>query len=445
VTVVRPRLGASAHRALLLTVVGLGLVAVVVPLGLSGAPPVRAPGGSTTLTASPARGETFDNTAVASSIGELGPVPSGGEVGTPIAFAWQALDAGGARVPSFAVACELTVAMSSNGSSARAWVNASATLSLARSANGTFSVPALAWNLGLLNLTVSVGSAVPVTVRLFGALLPSLPAPVPLTVLPDLDHLVLYGPIYLNRTVPGVWTNDTFWHVRDRFGDPTPGAFLTVEYATANTTTKTLVPVTWATGGTTGAWVNYSAPETGNGTFWVTDGANSTLLGPTSTPALVSPTPPSSASLPPLVLAAVVLLAGGAVVGMMALVFGGRTRPTPGSADGEDELRRLAEGRERIVELVRQAGSLGLAEIEAAWKPAPAPAVLADWLASLVTDGTLTVTLGEGARAWFSLAERPAAEEPKVTFDETTLEREIARRDAAVGDEDESEAESARK
>jgi hypothetical protein len=52
-----------------------------------------------------------------------------------------------------------------------------------------------------------------------------------------------------------------------------------------------------------------------------------------------------------------------------------------------------------------------------------------------VTDGTLTVTLGEGGRARFALAER-RSREPRVTLDEAALEEGIARRDAAVEDDE---------
>ena len=53
----------------------------------------------------------------------------------------------------------------------------------------------------------------------------------------------------------------------------------------------------------------------------------------------------------------------------------------------------------------------------------PGTPAVADWVASLVTDGTLTAALGEEGRARFALAERPV-EEPKVTFDEAALDRE---------------------
>jgi len=439
VTVVRaPCGGLTAYRALLVAGVGFVLVAaLLVPFGLLAPSAVHARAAAPSAADPATRGsDLLVDPNVATSIELAGPVPSGGGVGTPIAIAWQALDPSGARVASFAVACDLTVALSSNGSSERAWVNSSTSGALGRAANGTFAAPAAAWDAGVLNLTVSVASAVPVTVRLFGPLLPALPPPVALAVRPDLDHLVLDGhlpPVLLPAA------NDTFWFVRDRFGDPTPGAFLVVDYATANSSSTTFVPVTWVTGGATGAWVNYSVPAEGTASVRVTDEANATLIGPVSVaapaPAVV---PPAVTSLSPLVLLLVALLVLSALGAMGSLVYGGRVRPASAAADDEAELRRLAEGRATIVELVRHAGSLGLAEIEAAWEPAPAPPVLADWLASLVTDGTLTATLGESGRARFALAERPV-EEPKVTFDERALDREIARRDAAVGDEREGE------
>ncbi len=437
-TAVRLQSGLLASGVLLLTFVALALIAAALasPTLLAG-PTAHPQGPSPTSTPALLRGDVRVDPASATSVGEVGPVPSEGGVGTSIVFVWQALGPGGSRVATFAVGCELTVTDSTNGSNVRAWSNASTSGALHRAANGTFSVPAAAWNDGILNLTVSVASAVPVTVRLFGPLLPSVPASVGLTILPDLDHLVLYEH---SPYVLGNRTNDTFWHVRDRFGDPTPGAFLIVEYSTVTSVSKALVPVNWTSGGTTGAWVNYSAPGTGNGTFRVTDAANATLLGPVSVPAVAGPAPVAvsvpTTSLSSLAVVATVLLGLGGFVGMAALALGGRTRPAPAPSDGEEELRRLAEGRETVVEILRRAGPLGIAEIEAAWEPSPAPPAVADWVASLVTDGTLTAALGEEGRARFALAERPV-EEPKVTFDEAALDREIARRDAAVGDEEE--------
>jgi hypothetical protein len=423
-----PRLGTA-----LLVLVALALLATtIVPLGPISGSSARALGRSSLDLPLSSRAADLGDAASASSIGELGPVPSEVTVGVPVAFAWQALDAAGARATTFAVGCDLTVTESTNASNVRAWANASTTGPLVRSPNGTFSVPSDAWNGGVFDLTVSIASAVPVTLRLFGPLLPALPAaPVTLAVLPDLDHLVLYGP---TTNLSGARASDTFWHVRDRFGDPTPGAFLIVEYSTGTSVSQTFVPVTWTTGGTTGAWVNYSAPDPGSGTVVVMDESRTTLLGPVPVPALATTAPSPTPSLSPFVLVAVALLAVGAVVGMVTIVTGGRARLSPERTEAEEELRRLAEGREAVVDLVRRAGPLALPEIEDAWEPPPAPPALADWVASLVTDGTLTVTLGEGGRARFTVADRPSRE-PKVTLDEEALERGLARRDAAVEDD----------
>jgi len=426
---VRSFFGTDRVRLLLLAVVAVGLLSAAgTPLGPHG----RA-------TTSPAAVPSFAvrSTAAAGSIEEVGSAPSSAVVGRSVGLAWQALAPNGTRATSFAVDCNLTVEASTNGSAVPAWVNSSTAGPLDRSASGTFPVPAYAWSGGVLELSVSVGSALPVTVRLFGSLLPTLPAAVPFSVSPDLDHLVLYDPVP-SSAGPGSAgrANDTFWHVRDPFGDPTPGAFLVVAYSTPASSSTTFVPVSWTTGGATGAWVNLSASGPTNGTFRVSDEAGTTLIGPVAVPAPASVPPPPSPSLPPAVVVALALLGVGGLLGIALLALGARRRPSPRASEGEEELRRLAEGRGTVVELLRRAGPLGLAGIEAAWEPPPAPPAVADWVASLVTDGTLTATLGEDGRARFSLAERPAPG-PKVTLDEEALAREIARREAATGAEDE--------
>ena len=436
-TDVRSRSPASLPSAILLAGFAFALLAIALlpPGEFMGAGHTSVAGPSWTSPAAPRDDRVLPSV---SSIFEVGSPPAGGVVGDPLPFLWQAVGPGGARASTFEESCDLQLVVSENGSEEPAWVNSSVAGPLHRS-GGWFPVPAAAWSDGVLGLNVTPGMAAPVTLSLLfitGVELEAVPAPVNMTILPDLVHLVLYdpGPSNVNATAR---TNDTFWHVRDRFGDPTPGARLLLEYATATSVTKTLKPVTWASADTTGAWVNYSAQGAGNGTFRVMDAANTTLLGPTSVPALaVASTPATPASLSPLALAAVALVAVGGCLGIAVLLFGGRSRPTPALDDGEEDLRRLAEGRATVVELVRRSGPLSLAEIEAAWEPAPAPPAVADWVASLVTDGTLSATLDEGGRARFAVVERPS-EELKVTFDEATLEREMARRDAAAEEKDE--------
>lgn len=434
-TVVRARFGVWMPRVLFVGAVAIGLlVGTVAPLGALGmsALPARASPGvpMPSLRSSSA----LLDPAFATVVSEVGSVPNSSVVGVGVAVVWQALDSGGARVPTFAVGCELAVIERSNGSAVRAWVNASGFGAVTRSANGTFSIPAAAWSSGLLSLTVSVASAGSAALRLFGPALPAVPPTISLSVLPDLDHLTLYGHDTTTLSLENR-TNHTFWHVRDRFGDPTPGASLILTISTAFAQSGAFIPVNWSTGATTGAWVNYSVMGSGNATVRITDLSNTTLLGPIVLPALATPASAPIASLSLLEIVAVGILAASAVLGMVALSARGRKPASSGSGEGEEELQRLAEGRETIVDLVRKAGSLGLADIEAAWEPASAPPALADWVASLVTDGTLTAILGEGGRARFALAER-THEEPRVTLDEDALEREIARRDAAVDGED---------
>jgi len=366
----------------------------------------------------------------ASSIELFGTPPSTATAGTPFALSWVAMNGSSdTRATAFSVACAVTVTTEGNGSNAPAWVNSTRVGALGRAANGSFAVSAAAWSDGVLNLSVTVALAVPVAVRLAGGLLPAVPSPVPVTVSADLDHLLLFDPVV---AVPGARVNDTFWHVRDRFGDPAPGAFLVVEYSTDASRSSALVPVVWSTGGTTGAWVNYSATGPGNATVRVSDEANTTLLGPIAVPALVAAVAPPSASLPIGVEAAVALLGVAGVFGILGLLIRPRRRPGRPNVDGEEELRRLAEGRETVVELVRRAGSVDLAGIEAAWEPPPAPPAVADWVASLVTDGTLTASVGEGGRARFALAVR-SSPAPRVTLDEEAMERDVARRSAETG------------
>lgn len=377
----------------------------------------------------------------ATALVEMGPVPSEVGVGVPTGIAWEALDTHGVRVPTFAAAGALSILEGGNGSSAPAWVNSSVAGPLGRSVNGSFSIPSAAWSDGVLGLSVDLGVSGPVSVRLFGPLLPPGPGPIPLTVLPDFNHLVLYGPKYVQNNLSNESRSySAFWHVRDRFGDPAPGATLLVEFSTGSAENQTAVPVVWTTGGVTGAWVNYSAQGPAGGILTVVDTAGTALLPPMTVPAVANGTATNSRSLSPLALAGVALLAVGGLGGVGALLYGGRPKPTPAPTGEEEELRRLAEGRATVVELLRRAGPLPLHELEARWEPAPAPPALADWVASLVADGTLTATLGEGGRARFALAERPSAE-PRVTLDEEALERGIARRDAAVAPADEGGAE----
>ena len=107
-----------------------------------------------------------------------------------------------------------------------------------------------------------------------------------------------------------------------------------------------------------------------------------------------------------------------------------RARPTP--ATDEEELRRLAEGRGELVGLLARLGSADLRTLEAAWQPPPAPPALADWLASLIADGTVDAAVGSDGGARFRLAEGRPNPTTRVTVDAAVLERAIDRRDAEL-------------
>ncbi|MGB6501322.1 MAG: hypothetical protein WBG19_08000, partial [Thermoplasmata archaeon] len=72
-------------------------------------------------------------------------------------------------------------------------------------------------------------------------------------------------------------------------------------------------------------------------------------------------------------------------------------------------------------------------EIERGWSPSPAPAELADWVASLVADGTLGATVGADGRARFCVS-AGRAPEPQVTLDSAAFDRAIRHRDEVLDD-----------
>ena len=377
--------------------------------------------------------------ASATSIREVGAEPTETVAGQSVALGWEAFTATGARATTFAAVCRLAVTDFANGSGVRGWVNASDTAVVPPSSNGTFEIPSPAWNAGLLQLSVDPAQAVPLSVQLFGSALPSTPAPVPLTVLPDVDHLVLYDPgLSFNNSTNRSFSSSTLWHVHDRFGDPAPGATLVLEVATASGVNETFLPVLTTTGGITIVWVNYSVPAPASATVTVLDGAGDVLWGPVATPAFTASATNATGTLSSESLAAVGLIALGGFAGIVVLLAGGRRRPRTATEDGEAELRRLAEGRATVVDMIRKDGPLALEELEARWEPPPAPPAVADWLASLVADGTLTATIGEGGRARFVLTDH-AVGEPRVTLDEDALRQGLERRDAAVERTDESD------
>jgi hypothetical protein len=347
-------------------------------------------------------------------------------VGSPIPLAWEALDAVGVPVPSFAAAGTLSVE-TSGGGPVPAWSNSSAVGALSSFPEATFAVPSGAWVGGRLNLTVAPTVAGAITVGLTGPGFPQGPLTVPIVTAPDGSRLRLFDPTVV---LAGDRTNSTYWHVSDRFGNPVPGAYLVVQYLAGGSSSDRLVPVEVSPNGTTGAWVNYSISDAG-GEVRVLDRSGDLLLGPLHLAAGVA----TSARIPTSVLLSVATSVG--VVGALTRGALARRASRLRTPDEEEEARRFAEGRGAVLEIVRTAGVATMRSVEEAWVPGRPPADLDDWVASLVADGSLLVRDPAGESAEFFLApERPS--DPRVTVDEAALDRAVARREAAFreGDED---------
>lgn len=345
-------------------------------------------------------------------------------VGESADVSWQAFDRYDEPVPTFSTAAE--VVLSGTGAPApTGWVNASAVGPLAETVDGTFAVPAAAWVNGTLDASIGVTNAGAFSVELVGAGLPSPVASIYLRADPDLAHLRLYDPVVAEG---GARNNSTLWSVSDRFGNAVPGANLTIRFVWGSSSSNERVVAVVAPNGSTGVWINYSAPGSEGGTVSVFDSAGDLLLPPVAVPAVAGTASPLA---PYDVLAGGVGAgAAGAGVGTIALR---RRRPRRSDRSGEAELERLAQGRATLVELVRRDGPLDLPEIEAAWRPPPAPPDLADWLASLVADGTLGATVGSDGRARFCLAPGPSS--PRVTVDSEAFDEALRRRDREIEDD----------
>jgi hypothetical protein len=347
-------------------------------------------------------------------------------VGSPIPLAWEALDAVGVPVPSFAAAGTLSVE-TSGGGAAPSWSNSSAVGPLSSFPEATFAVPSGAWVGGRLNLTVAPTVAGAITVGLAGPGLPGGSLNVPITTVPDTSRLRLFDPTV---ALAGDRTNCTYWHVSDRFGNPVPGAYLVLQYLAGGSSSDRLVPVEVSPNGTTGAWVNYSISDPG-GEVRVLDRSGDLLLGPLPLVASAA----ASAGVPA---AAILLVATSVgVIGALTSAAMPRRESLPRTPDEEEEARRFAEGRGAVLEIVRAAGVATQRTIEESWNPGPTPADLDDWVASLVADGTLLVRRPTGETAEFLVAPEPPRD-PRVTIDEVALDRAVARREAAFreGEED---------
>lgn len=361
--------------------------------------------------------------AVADRLAEV-TVPDAGPflAGTPVPVVWQAEDVHGVGVAGFSAVGSLAIVGSGGGAWELAYVNASGDGPLDETAPGVFAVPASAWELGRLAVTVASTRVGTLELRLTGPGLLNETGGLGIDVVADLGHLHLNEPTF---TVAGPRVNKTFWRVADQYGNPVPGAAVDLVYTSDGTSTEATVAVRAAGGGATGVWVNFTAPTAAGGSREVTDPAGKILLGPIAVPAAASPAADLSA--PALVVATAVPVGA---VGLGLTVWVQRRRRV--SRDEEDrpadeELRRMVEGRDRVISLVRDARALALGDLEGAWGSAPVPSELVDWVASLVADGTLGARTGPDGVARFCLV-ASAVGPPIVLLDPDALDRAAAAR-----------------
>lgn len=361
----------------------------------------------------------------ATSVAVAGPEGSAAiVVGTSVSLTWQALDPADAASTGFAEPAVLTV-LGSSGSPALAWANVSGAGSLSAVPETTFVVPLGGWSGGRLSILLTPLSAGALTVTLTGAGILEHGVAIAISTEPDLDHLALIDP---RVAIGGERTNATFWRVTDRYGNPAPGAPLVVQFLSAGVAIDRSVIAEALPGGGSGVWINYTLPGPGT-SVRVLDLAGEILLGPVSWP---MPATPSAAAL------SLTVLAGAGATGVAGAFLSAVPRRRARRVlvdDEENAARKLAEGRAAVVEILRSAGAASRRTVEELWDLPPAPPDLPEWIASLVADGTLSERRTDGDGIEYSLSPEPPVP-GRVTVDPDAIDRAIARRDAAVRDDE---------
>jgi hypothetical protein len=298
------------------------------------------------------------------------------------------------------------------------WANLSSGETFRPNASGWVGIPGGAWSgtNGVLPLELTCRTAgtfafllrttVPVA---FGAGLgPTV------TVGPDVAHVRLADPQVVH---PGLRSNATLYRIADRWGNPVLTGFVTVETFVGGLAQSAPSPIE-PRGGLAFVWVNYSIPGTEAGTVAVLSADNVSLLPELSVPALGGP---SIVSVYPLVLVA------GAGIAAFAVALR-RMRPAgPLVAEAnDDDLRRMAEGRARLLGRLRAGAPADLDELLADWPPPPpSRAEVVAWVGALVTEGQVRATVGPDGAPRFVAANPPGR--PRVELDARALDAALAR------------------
>lgn len=349
--------------------------------------------------------------------------------GEPLALGFVAEDPSGAYVAAYAAPEELEVLPAPGTPGGPLWVNSSAVGPVAPVGADAFPLPPGAWSKGFLNVSVTVARAGTYTLLLLGSL------PVSgggggsfrLVVGPDQLHLKLSEPSVARA---GTWFNETRYRIADRFGNPVPGGYVVVRSDFGGHVDDADSPIA-SNGSASEVWVNYSAVGTSGGTVYVLSEFGEALLAPLEVPA-----PPDLLVPVALGLAVAAAAAAGAALYLRRRRRRAAVEPAPTLDFGEEELKRLAEGRAHVLAHVSADEDRDLETIAAGFpgRP-PTPSELAEWVASLVAEGVLAAQVGPDGRPRFRrLAPSAPGGPPRVEVDAGALEAALARRDRDDGD-----------
>jgi hypothetical protein len=381
-------------------------------------------------------------TVVAGPAAAIVPVgPPGGfttVAGTPYNLSWAVVDAAGDIVPTASPAFSLAPL----GPAGPVWVNRTGGGPILPGPTGAYVVNRSDWQGGVLNVSIDPGAAGTVRFALTSAL-PVSGAPngtIALHVAYDHFHLRLVDPVF----APVMGENHTRWRISDRFDNPVPNGYVVVTVTEGGATSHLESPVLF-NGSVSVVWVNFTTLA-GEGLSIVVQSAwGQTLLAPISVPAA-----PSASVLE---LAALVALAAAAVV---CLVVGARARPRAAAASVRDDrppderddpdLRRLATGRAFVLSRADPTTPRDLADLVRGFPGIPpTPTELAEWVGSLVNEGTLKAALGPDGRPRFT-RRRPDEPvppgpdgPPRVELDPAALEAALQQREEPAAEDGEDE------
>ena len=330
--------------------------------------------------------------------------------GSPLNVTWSAVDGARDRVLTYSN----DVALAVNGSAAHGiLVETSSGLTITPSANETYSVPASAWREGELTIFVT-----PVHTGLIGLRLEApLPVvggwPLPLTVSPDVLHLAVSNP-WTAPTAAGA--DSTKWQIADRWGNPIPGGYVLVRTVAGGSVADHESPIE-ATSAASFVWVNYTWPSQGSATLYVFSEWGQALLPPLTLLPLTSLGPSTWL---------IVGAGAGAVTGLAGVVLyrskRERRRRALTADVSEEELRRLAEGRDRLLDELRGGPAPLETLMDSCASPPTTREEILESLSALIAEGTVRELQSPDGIDRYALKEPQLPSAPRVTIDPEAFE-----------------------